>query len=155
MMAETATIYELPLGQWECDGCGKSVRAACDCDCGIRYVPPGQRAAEAIKANPTRSDRAIAAEIGVSAPTVSAARRATVKDFTVDEQRIGLDGRTRRLPQRSDAPRDVSGAPLSENWLLDKLRFVLGHVRHLPKHQVIGALNTLIKEVQKWPTTKE
>lgn len=51
-------------------------------------------AAEAIRTNPQKSDRAIADEIGVSSPTVGKARReATVNNFTVDDEpRTGLDG---------------------------------------------------------------
>jgi hypothetical protein len=62
---------------------------------------------------PRKSDRAIAKEIGVSAPTVGKARRrATVNQFTVDG-RVGLDGKVRRLPARiekktSDKPKPRS-----------------------------------------------
>jgi len=54
------------------------------------------------QANPGMSNRAIAKEAGVSAPTVAKARRATVNGFTVDEPRTGLDGRTRKMPTRAD-----------------------------------------------------
>ena len=63
---------------------------------------PGKRAAAAVAANPGKSDRAIASEIGVSHPTVAAARKATGKDFPVE--RTGLDNKTRRMPQRQPAP---------------------------------------------------
>jgi len=45
--------------------------------CGAPYVLAGERAAEAIASNPTRSDRAIAEEIGVNQSTVSRARKRT------------------------------------------------------------------------------
>jgi len=35
-------------------------------------------------------------------------------------------------------------------WLLDKLRFLLGHVRSLPKQEVLTMLEKVTKEVQKW-----
>ena len=79
-----------------CTGCGAEANVSCNC--GKPYVPKSERAAEAIKANPEKSDRAIAAELGVSPMTVNRAR-ATVPDVTVDE-RIGLDGKTRRVPEK-------------------------------------------------------
>jgi hypothetical protein len=81
-----------------CTKCGSIADASCDC--GSPYIPARERAAQAIAANPEKSDRAIAAEIGVGAMTVNRAR-ATVPDGTVDE-RVGLDGKTRRLPQRAE-----------------------------------------------------
>ena len=46
------------------------------CNCGQPYVPRALRAKEAIKANPEKSDRAIAADLGVDHKTVAAARKA-------------------------------------------------------------------------------
>jgi len=45
------------------------------CNCGAPYVPAGRRAAEAVATNPEKSDRAIAAEIGVDRETVARARK--------------------------------------------------------------------------------
>ena len=64
------------------------------CHCGAPYEPASKRAAEGIKASPGKSDRAIAAEIGVSQPTVSKARKelaATDNSLSV-QPRTGLDG---------------------------------------------------------------
>ena len=55
-----------------CTGCGAEANASCNC--GLAYVPASQRAAEAIKNNPEKSNRAIAAELGVSDMTVGRAR---------------------------------------------------------------------------------
>jgi hypothetical protein len=60
-------------------------------------MPKSVRAAEAVAANPEKSDRAIAAEIGVDHKTVSKARKATGDHSPVE--RVGLDGKVRRLPQ--------------------------------------------------------
>jgi hypothetical protein len=79
--------------KYYCEECGAD--RFCDCN-----APAVEKAAKAIKANPGMSNRAIAKEAGVSAPTVAKARRATVNGFTVDEPRIGLDGRTRKMPRR-------------------------------------------------------
>jgi hypothetical protein len=69
-----------------------------------------KRAAEAIAANPQMSDRAIAEELGVGVMTVGRARKkSTVPHGTVDtEPRVGLDGKTRRMPTRdaSDVTED-------------------------------------------------
>lgn len=83
-----------------CTACGSLANAACDC--GAPYLPAGQRAAEAIVANPRMSDRAIAEQIGVGTMTVNRARKqSTVPHGTVDvETRIGLDGKERRMPVR-------------------------------------------------------
>jgi hypothetical protein len=63
-------------------------------------------AAEAVKANPEKSDRAIAADIGVSKDTVREVRDelATTSQLE-DGPRVGLDGKTRRLPVREVARR--------------------------------------------------
>jgi hypothetical protein len=60
-------------------------------------VTPRELAAQAIAANPNKSNRAIAAEIGVSNQTVMRRRKATAPHGAV-EKRMGLDGRTRRVP---------------------------------------------------------
>jgi hypothetical protein len=89
-----------------CSACLASVDAACDC--GVSYVKAGTLAERAVEANPEKSDRAIAAEIGVSAPTVSKARReSTVNNFTV-EKRIGRDGKVRKLPAKKTDPKPAT-----------------------------------------------
>src|SRR5262245_50117451 len=51
-----------------CSKCGAQAEA--NCMCAAPYLPAGKRAAEAIKASPGLSDRAIADKIGVSNQTV-------------------------------------------------------------------------------------
>jgi hypothetical protein len=80
-----------------CTSCGAEVNASCTC--GVAYVPKSVRAAEAIAANPEKSDRAIAKEIGVGDMTVGRARNQLQHDVAVDE-RIGLDGKTRSMPTK-------------------------------------------------------
>jgi hypothetical protein len=90
----TATIIRMnrpAVEQIGCSACGATTDAACDC--GVAYLPARQRAAEAITANPDRSDRAIAAEIGVDHKTVGAARR-SVGEHSPPEKRIGQDGKS-------------------------------------------------------------
>jgi hypothetical protein len=56
-------------------------------------VPAIARAAEAVAANPEKSDRAIAADLGVSRATVQRARN-TGGSYEPPEQRIGRDGKS-------------------------------------------------------------
>jgi len=85
--------------------------AKASCNCGAGYVPAGQRAAAAIKANPDKSDRAIADEIGVSNQTVRRARKkSTVTGVTV-ATRTGRDGKKRKLPKR---PAPAISDPVAE-----------------------------------------
>jgi hypothetical protein len=111
-----------------CVKCG--IAAKCPCGCGVPYVSDHpwanpdpltktsalERAAEAVAANPEKSNRAIAAEIGVSAQTVKRARAAgktVAHDVAVDvavdvevDERVGRDGRRRKLPAKAaDAPK--------------------------------------------------
>lgn len=107
----TVVAFRKPALAIGCSSCGATVDAACDC--GAPYMPAGQRAAAAVAANPQMSDRAIAREIGVSTPTVSRAR-ATVTDVTVDDERVGLDGKVRRMPRRvedDDDGEEVQSSP--------------------------------------------
>jgi hypothetical protein len=67
-------------------------------------VPKKQRAAEAIAANPQKSDRAIAADLGVSPMTVGRAR-AGVTDVTPDG-REGRDGKTYHIQPREEPDDD-------------------------------------------------
>jgi len=86
------------------------------CNCGVDYKPKSVRAADAVKANPEKSDRAIAKEIGVSQPTVSKARKeveATDKQLSV-ETRTGLDGKTRKVPQERAKHEEEGETPEEE-----------------------------------------
>jgi hypothetical protein len=81
----------------QCSSCGAAGIAACDC--GAPYVPAATRAAKAIAANPNKSDRAIAADLGVDHKTVGKARKST-GDYSPVETRTGKDGVTRVIPKR-------------------------------------------------------
>jgi DNA-binding CsgD family transcriptional regulator len=47
-----------------------------------------QRAAEAVAANPQKSNRAIADDLGVSEGTVRTARQSTAQDYAVDDRSL-------------------------------------------------------------------
>ena len=94
-----ANVHILPVKvRLACTECGATGEGSCHC--GAPYVAPGQRAAEAVKANPEKSDRAIAAEIGVSDRTINRARQSTATHDAVE--RTGLDGKTRHMPTKQD-----------------------------------------------------
>jgi hypothetical protein len=106
-----ALVYEMrrAVSRLECSSCGAEANASCDC--GKPYVPAKVRAVEAIKANPEKSDRAIAADLGVSPMTVGRAR-AGVTDGTPDEDRIGLDGK--KYPAKPRTPKGYYDEPADE-----------------------------------------
>jgi len=91
--------------RYVCSACG--IGAACDC--GAVLVSAGARAAAAVRNAPHKSDRAIAAEIGVDHKTVGKARQSTGDHSPVT--RTGLDGKVRRLP--GGAPHTVDIDTLS------------------------------------------
>lgn len=94
-----SNVVTLPL-RLQCSSCGATANAGCDC--GVAYLPAGQRAAAAVAATPEKSDRAIAVELGVSAETVRRAR----SPATNAAPRIGLDGKTYPAPKPAESPRD-------------------------------------------------
>lgn len=99
-----------------CSGCGAYALGACSC--GVEYIPAaGQRAAKAVKADPQnrKSNRAIAADIGVDEGTIRKARKSTAENSAV-EKRTGKDGRTRRMPSRKAAKEDTCDDACDYDW---------------------------------------
>jgi hypothetical protein len=91
-----ATVHKLKpkpsIAKLRCTACGALADAACNC--GAPYEPAGKLAERAIAANPDKSDRAIAKELGVNNATVSRARnRAGVANATSDRH-VGQDGKS-------------------------------------------------------------
>ena len=101
----------------QCSSCGADATASCDC--GVAYVPAGKRAQEAVAASPERSDRAIAAEIGVDHKTVAKARARTGDNSPV-QKRTGKDGKPRKMPEPKKQHR-VVGTCLDNGAELDAL----------------------------------
>ena len=79
-----------------CSGCGAPGEGTCGC--GVPYLTPGERAEAAVRANPEKSDRAIAEEQKVDHKTISAARKRTGEHSPV-EKRVGKDGKARKMPK--------------------------------------------------------
>jgi hypothetical protein len=117
----SATVIKMSVQRMVCTGCGAEANASCNC--GLNYVPKSVRAAEAVKANPEKSNRAIAAETGVSEPTVLRARQdAGASHDAPDEERVGRDGNSYPATQtraRPDAKTDAkTGAANLKNLFL-------------------------------------
>jgi hypothetical protein len=88
-----------------CSGCG----AEAACDCGVPYVRPSSRAAVLVDAHPEKSDRALAAQSGLSATTIARARRLAAPKPAVE--RVGRNGRVIRPSQLTvDADRERDAA---------------------------------------------
>jgi hypothetical protein len=81
-----------------CSKCFATTEVKCDCGVAYIYVPAGERAQQAVADNPEKSDRAIAAEVGVNAETVRRARKRSTAANAAVEKRVGKDGKKRRLP---------------------------------------------------------
>ena len=97
-----------------CTACGAEAKASCAC--GVGYMPKAVRAAEAIKANPEKSDRAIAEELGVSDMTVGRARKQVQHDVA-PEKRVGLDGKKQAAKKKrpeNESSRQAKPAPKTE-----------------------------------------
>lgn len=97
-----STVIQMSVQRMVCTECGAEANASCNC--GVSYVAKSVRAAQAIKANPTRSDRSIAAELGIDHKTVGKARG----EFSPPE-RIGQDGKSYSIRQRvtEDVPSEL------------------------------------------------
>jgi hypothetical protein len=91
-----AKVLKLPVTvRTYCSKCFAAGTGSCSCN--APYVTAGAAAAAAIAADPNKSDRAIAAVIGVDHKTISKVRKSTGEYSPVG--RIGRDGRTRRAPK--------------------------------------------------------
>src|SRR5262249_2521660 len=108
MSAPSLQIIQQVSRAMQCSSCGAEGIAACDC--GAPYLPASARAAKAVAANPEKSDRALAAEIGVGSNTVRRARQSTAPSGAVApvDSRIGLDGKTRRMPKKANDDPEAS-----------------------------------------------
>jgi hypothetical protein len=117
----SAPAIKISIQRMVCTGCGAEANASCNC--GKPYVPKSVRAAEAIAANPEKSDRAIAADLGVSPTTVGKARELS-SGGQLDE-RIGLDGKTRKLPaKKPEAEDDDDGYELTAEQKRRQKQFI-------------------------------
>lgn len=104
----TATVIKMSIQRMICTGCGAEANASCNC--GKPYEPASVRAAAAVAASPEKSDRAIAAEIGVDHKTVGKARREGGDD-SPPETRQGQDGKQYPAKPKHHRGRRMSDVP--------------------------------------------
>lgn len=114
------TVIQFSVQRMVCTGCG--VEANASCNCGVAYTPKKLRAAEAIKANPQKSNRAIAEETGISEPTVRRARAGASCD--APEEREGRDGKSYSV--RPDPPPPRRGKEAVRERVLEALVMLSG-----------------------------
>ncbi len=102
------------------------------------------RALEAIRANPQKSNRAIADEIGVSKDTVRRAREATGDQSLTDKPRVGQDGK-------------IYPARILRNKRTESLRGVLMELSGVSAQKVadeLNARNLRTPSGRKWHATQ-
>jgi hypothetical protein len=109
---QASEVLDRATPQLACSKCGAVTRAACHC--GVAYLSPGERAAIELVKDPSRSDRMIAEAIGVDPDTVARARKTTAGNPAVE--RVGRDGKSRRLPTRRNGKADPVGTACDIDW---------------------------------------
>jgi hypothetical protein len=105
------TVIKMSIQRMVCTGCGAEANASCNC--GVSYVAKSVRAAEAIRANPSKSNRAIAVDLGIAEGTVRSARQQSgAQDYA--RERVGQDGKSYSIRQRVTEDPDISPALAGE-----------------------------------------
>jgi hypothetical protein len=106
----SAPAIKISIQRMVCTGCGAEANASCNC--GKAYVPKAVRAAEAITANPEKSNRQIADEIGADKVIVDRARKkleSTGGDMSPPASVTGKDGK--QYPAKKTKLAETSAAP--------------------------------------------
>jgi hypothetical protein len=104
-----ATVIPMSIQRMVCTGCGAEANASCNC--GVSYVPKAQRAAEAVKANPEKSNRVIAEDVGVDEKEVRRQRAKLGADMSAPENVTGRDGKS--YPAKKAKPKVATDSPPS------------------------------------------
>jgi hypothetical protein len=117
------TVVQFSVQRMVCTGCGSEANASCNC--GLSYIPKKIRAAEAIKAAPEKSDRAIAADLGLGKDTVRRARDQIGACAPPQSERIGRDGKSYPASQPSK-PAPQRGKDAVRERVLEALMILSG-----------------------------
>ena len=99
-MSTEPVVIPFTMQRMICTGCGAEANASCTC--GVAYVPAAKRVADYDKANPGRSTRQAAADLGTTSNTVSKARRSGATQVAPDTV-TGRDGKryqAKRMPKQ-------------------------------------------------------
>jgi hypothetical protein len=123
----TATIHQLgtvpAADHLECPKCHATTELKCNCGVDYVHVSAGKRAEEAVKANPEKTDREIAREIGVGNKTVSRARKSVVSNDTT-AKRTGKDGKKYK-PTKLKKPADKPAKSSKQRQTDDKEAMII------------------------------
>jgi hypothetical protein len=109
------TVIELRQKKEEtkflCSACGADRL----CNCNAPAIPKAQKAIEALKTNPEKSNRAIADEIGADKVIVDRARKRleATGDMSPVVERTGLDSKIRKVPAKKAKPKVATDSPPS------------------------------------------
>ena len=115
------------LARLQCTKCGAEANASCNC--GEPYVPAALRVAEYDKANPGKSTREAAADLGISNKTVSKARGVT---GVTPETVTGRDGKTYKAKREVEPEARRSAATVEQIDLETAVAIVVDHLKTLP-----------------------
>jgi hypothetical protein len=125
----------------KCERCNAEITAGCSC--GVSYVPASIRAADALAADPEKSDRAIAEDIGVGKDTVRRARKATGAPAPV--KRTGLDGKKRRAPRPKTTPAKAEPQPAAAGSFNEALAMCIENLADDPRKDCVIGVRALLK----------
>lgn len=156
----TGTTLKISVQRMICSGCGAEANASCNC--GVAYQPKSVRAAAAVAVDPGKSDRAIAADIGVDHKTVAKARDATGENSPV---RTGLDGKTRRMPTREQSADNPDDGVSDEQYAASQFLFVtrsvidtgndaIGYIKRCDFSDKSNLLEAANHVISKWQEVK-
>jgi hypothetical protein len=141
------TVIQMSVQRLACTACGAEAHASCNC--GKPYVPAKLRAKEAIRANPQKSDRAIAADIGTSDMTVGRARK-ELGATDVAPEREGRDGKVYRLPVRQELDDEPSDEDHAEGLRVIAVRGFLNRAAEAKEIATIGKLRPTDDAAAAW-----
>ena len=161
------TVIKMSVQRMVCTGCGAEANASCNC--GVSYMAKSARAAEAIKANPRKSDRAIAADLGIGSNTVRRAREDSGAPDGAGDERIGRDGKSYSIRQRVTEDPDISPKLVAEAEATGRRRIFLRCAEDAARKAEQGAglkdareseiddeiLMTLEKVIKAWTSLRE
>lgn len=133
-----------------CIACFASVEVPCDCGVEHKRMKPGELAKLAVIKHPDMSNRAIAKFVGVSGETVRRAREETSSTATFVavevEERMGLDGKVRKIPDRSRWHScSTNPIPLPQSLQESRVGHAMGTLRGL-SYSDLQVLTQRIKE---------
>lgn len=135
-----------------CSNCGRTSEAACDC--GVAYVPAAKYIAQVIAEHPeleNKSNRAVAAQIGVSYETVRQTRnKSTDKKLSVRKTE-GRDGKKRKATRAAKLTKPAGDVYEKVTNLPQEAKPVAPVHRHLRDEQLdtFGAAMAAISNARK------